>query len=219
MLGARGLVLLFAILASSSPGAVADDGRSPEYFPLHVGNWWAYEEVGDDGTALSRETWTVVAAADGEFHLRSSTKRLDVLGRSGGHRWEGHEFLRATSAGVHKRYPAGGSDAGVEVTVLKEPVESGTRWHDAQGECEASARSRCDGPRGELADCAVTVCRLGNPTATIVTSTYARGVGMVRQEVEVVQFLPALEGVSLSCDTAKGSRSALRLTAFHVVPQ
>jgi len=208
-----------ALLCAAATRAPAEG--YPHHFPLHAGNWWAYEEVGDDGTALSREIWTVVDAAGGEFHLRSATKRLDVLGRSGGHRWEGHEFLRATSAGVHKRYPAGGRDAGVEVTLLEEPVVSGTRWHDAQGECEASARSRCDGPRGELADCAITVCRLGNPTATIVTSTYARGVGMVRQEVEVVQFLAALQGASamLPCDTAKGGRSVLRLTAFHVVPR
>jgi hypothetical protein len=52
----------------------------------------------------------------------------------------------------------------------------------------------------------------------MVTSTYARGVGMVRQEIDVVQFFPALHGsgVLLPCDSAKGGHSVLRLTAFHV---
>ena len=57
----------------------------------------------------------------GEFHLRSFTKRLDMLGHTG-HRWEGHEFLRATAAELSKRYPAKGRDAEFEVTLLKEPV-------------------------------------------------------------------------------------------------
>ena len=203
-------LLLLCLAAARAPAA-----SERSYFPLQVGNWWAYEEVGDDGSPLSRETWTVLGAAGDEFHLRSATKRLDVLAWSGGHRSEGHEYLRATSSGVRKRYPAE-RDAGAEVTVLREPVASGTRWHDAQGDCEATVRPRCDGPRGELHDCATIVCRLGTPTATIITSTYARGVGMVRQEVEVVQFLPGLQDVVLPCDTAKGGHSVLRLTAFHV---
>jgi hypothetical protein len=209
---------LLLVGGASLATAAGDAG----YFPLRAGNWWAYEEVDEDGTPLSRETWTVLGAAGDEFHLRASTKRLDVLGRSGGHRWEGHEYLRATSAGIRKRYPAG-RDAEVEVMLLKEPVASGTRWHDAQGDCEATAGGRCEGPRGELPGCVLVVCRLGTPTATIVTSTYARGVGMVRQEVEVVQFLPAFQGAGvgalLPCDTAKGGHSVLRLTGFHVAPR
>jgi hypothetical protein len=203
-------------------GAIRAAAGDASYFPLHPGNWWAYEEVDDEGGPLSRETWTVVAADGGEYHLRASTKRLDVLGRSGAHRWEGHEYLRPTAAGVRKRYPAD-RDGEVDVMLLKEPVGSGTRWHDAQGDCEATARGRCAGPRGEVPDCAIVVCRLGTPTATVVTSTYARGVGMVRQEVEVVQFLPGLQGggvgAVLPCDAAKGGHSLLRLTGFHVAPR
>jgi hypothetical protein len=216
-----GRALAAALLLLSGSGTAALAGGA-SYFPLRAGNWWAYEEIDEGGAPLSRETWTVVGAAGGEFHLRASTKRLDGLARSGGRRWEGHEYLRATAAGVRKRYPAG-RDGEVDVMLLKEPVVSGTHWHDAQGDCEASARARCDGPRGALRDCAIVVCRLGTPTATIVTSTYARGVGMVRQEVEVVQFLPGLQGAGvgglLPCDTAKGGHSLLRLTGFHVAPR
>jgi hypothetical protein len=214
----RSAVLGLLVATSVSAGA------QTVYFPLRAGNWWAYEELADDGTPLSRETWTVLdtAPADrsGEYHVRSYTKRLDVLGHRG-HRWEGHEFLQATAAGLHKRYPAHGRDGELEVTLLKEPVDSGTRWHDAQGDCEVISRGPCAGPRGDVPDCAMTVCRLGRPTATVVTSTYARGIGMVRQEVEVVQFLPALHGtgaVPLPYDSAKGGHSVLRLIAFHVAP-
>src|SRR5262245_62806909 len=101
---------LAALLVLASV-ARAGDGETRAYFPLHVGDWWAYVEQDEDGTTLARETWSVLPGtgegASAEFHLRSSTKRLDDLGRAGGHRWEGHEFLRRTSAGLEKRYPAG----------------------------------------------------------------------------------------------------------------
>jgi hypothetical protein len=219
MLGpaAAGIALLVA-----SASATAADGN---YFPLQAGNWWSYEELDDEGRPLSRETWTVLDTTPGdragEFHLRSFTKRLDMLGHTG-HRWEGHEFLRTTAVGLYKRYPAKGHDAEFEVTLLKEPIAAGTRWHDAQGDCEVISRGVCTGPRGELPDCAIIACRLGRPTATVVTSTYGRDVGMVRQELDVVQFMlgfHAAEPVPLPCDSARGGHSTLRLTAFHVAPR
>jgi hypothetical protein len=214
----RALAVALVLVAA----ARASGGNPPSYFPLRVGNWWAYEELDDDGGALSRETWTVVARTPSdradEFHVRSTTKRFDVLGRSGGRRWDGDEYLRATPAGVRKRYPAG-RDAELDVLLLAEPLAAGTHWRDAQGECELAVRETCTGPAGDVPDCAVVECRLGHPAATIVTSTYARGVGMVRQDIAVVQFLPALHGaapVLLPCDSAQGGHSVLRLTAFHV---
>jgi len=213
---------LAVALVLAAAARVSADGSSSSYFPLRVGNWWAYEELDDDGGRLSRETWTVVGGtpADraGEFRVRSATKRFDVLGQTGGRRWEGEEYLRATPAGVRKRYPAG-RDAELDVLLLAEPLASGTHWRDGQGECEITVRETCAGPAGDVPDCAEVSCRLGHPTATIVTSTYARGVGMVRQEIAVVQFLPALHGaapVLLPCDSAQGGHSVLRLTAFHV---
>jgi hypothetical protein len=192
----RGTVVVLLLAAVTAP-AGAGEAESRAYFPLGVGNWWQYEELDDDGATLSRETWTVVARtpADraGEFHLRSSTKRFDVLGQTGGRRWTGDEYLSRSDGGLRKRFPAG-RDAETEVVLLKEPLAAGTRWHDAQGDCEVASRGACTGPRGTLPDCAVVVCRLGSPTATVVTSTYARGVGMVRQEIQVVQFLPAMHG-------------------------
>jgi hypothetical protein len=219
MLGrAAAAASILLLVASASPIAAADGS----YFPLRAGNWWSYEELDDDGRPLSRETWTVLDAtpADrtGEFHLRSFTKRLDMLGHMG-RRWEGHEFLRTTDLGLHKRYPASGRDKEFEVTLLREPVAAGTRWHDAQGDCEVISLGGCTGPRGELPDCAIIACRLGRPTATVVTSTYARGIGMVRQELDVVQFVAGFHAagpVPLPCDGAKGGHSTLRLTAFHV---
>ena len=214
----RALAVALVLVAA----ARASGGNPSSYFPLRVGNWWAYEELDDEGGMLSRETWTVVARTPAdradEFHVRSATKRFDVLGRTGGRRWDGDEYLRTTPAGVRKRYPAG-RDAELDVLLLADPLASGTRWHDGQGECELTVRDTCAGPAGDLPDCAVVSCRLGHPTATIVTSTYARDVGMVRQEIAVVQFLPALHGaapVLLPCDSAQGGHSVLRLTAFHV---
>ena len=211
-----GRVIPFLLLAAVA--SAADDGTAA-YFPLRVGNWWAYEEQGDDGTTLARETWSVLpgpSTVPDEFHLRSSTKRLDGLGH-GGHRWEGHEFLRRTGSGLEKRYPAG-REGETLVVLLKEPLRSGTCWHDAQGDCELSARGPCTGPHGELPDCAVVVCRLGQPAATVVTSTYARDVGMVRQEIQVVQFVPSLHGSGavFPSDDVQGGHSLLRLIAFHV---
>jgi len=216
--GVRSVLLVLVLLA---PAARADDDGTRAYFPLHVGNWWAYEEEGDDGKTLAREMWSVLAAtpeeASDEFHLRSSTKRLDGLARAGGHRWNGDEYLRRTDAGLVKRYPAG-RDGTTLVLLLKDPLRAGTRWHDSQGNCAITARGPCVGPHGDLPDCAVVVCRLGDPTATVVTSTYARDVGMVRQEIEVVQFVPSLHGSGavFPSATTQGGHSLLRLTAFHV---
>jgi len=219
MLGRAAASVVLLVVSVSAAGAAEGS-----YFPLRAGNWWSYEELDDEGRPLSRETWIVLDAAPpdraDEFHLRSLTKRLDMLGHTG-HRWEGHEFLRPTAVGLQKRYPPRGRDSEIEVTLLKEPVAAGTHWHDALGVCEVLSFMGCAGPRGELPDCAVIACRLGRPTATVVTSTYARGVGMVQQELEVVQFVPGLYSsgpVPLPCDGAKGGHSTLRLTAFHVAP-
>ncbi len=216
------VLLAIVVCAARSALAAPDDARA--YFPLEAGNWWAYEELDEKGSALSRETWTLArdagSARPGELVLHAATKRLDVLPSVGGHRFEGHEYLRVSAAGVHKRYPAG-RDAETEVLLVKEPVASGTRWHDAQGDCEVTARGPCVGPRGELPDCAVVVCRLGDPTVTVVTSTYARGVGMVRQEILVLQLMPSFQGGGglIPGDSAKGGHSLLRLTDFHVAPR
>jgi hypothetical protein len=219
----RTLLAMVVLCAAQSALAVEDDARA--YFPLDAGNWWAYEELDEDGTALSRETWTLTAdpgsARPGELVLRAATKRLDVLARVGGHRFEGREYLRGSAVGIYKRYPPG-RDAETEVLLVKEPVASGTRWHDAQGDCEVTSQGPCAGPRGELPDCAIVVCRLGDPTVTVVRSTYARGVGMVRQEVEVLQIVPSFPGgssVPLPSDGTQGGHSLLRLTAFHVAPR
>jgi hypothetical protein len=215
--GVRSGLLVLVLL--TTPARADDETRA--YFPLHVGNWWAYEEQDDDGKTLAREMWSVLAAtpaeASVEFHLRSSTKRLDGLVRAGGHRWNGDEYLRRTDAGLVKRYPTG-RDGATLVLLLKEPLRAGTRWHDSQGDCAITARGACAGPRGELPDCAVVVCRLGDPTATVVTSTYARDVGMVRQEIEVMQFVSSLHGSAavFPSTTTQGGHSLLRLTAFHV---
>ena len=214
----RSGLLVVVLLAAA---ARAEDDETRAYFPLGVGNWWAYEEQGDDGKTLAREMWSVLAATpegtSDEFHLRSSTKRLDGLVRIGGHRWNGDEYLRRTDAGLVKRYPTG-RDGATLVLLLKEPLRAGTRWHDSQGDCAITLRGPCAGPRGELPDCAVVVCRLGDPTATVVTSTYARDVGMVRQEIEVVQFVPSLHGSAavFPSATTQGGHSLLRHTACHV---
>jgi hypothetical protein len=214
----RALLVLLLV-----PALAAADG-APAYFPLEVGNWWAYEELDEDGTRLSRETWAIVGEAHGErrpdeFLLQSSTKRLDLLGRRRGRRWHGREYLRRTAVGVEKRYPAE-RDVEIAVLLVKEPVASGTSWHDAQGDCEVRSCGPCRGPRGDVPECATVVCRLGEPTVTIVTSTYARGIGMVRQEIDVLQLLPGLRdagSVSLPSDGVKGGHSLMRLTAFHVM--
>jgi hypothetical protein len=204
------------LVVLGQPLALAGD--APTYFPLRLGNWWAYEEQGQDGATLSRETWTVVEVANerGEFHLRSVAKRLDGLGRR--QRWESHEYLRDAADGLHKRYPSS-RDADVEMVLLKATDASGARWRDAQGECEVKSRAvACVGPRGELPDCMIVVCRQGSPIATIVTSVYGRDVGMVRQEVELVQFMPNFESgaAMLPEEGGKSARSVLRLTSYSV---
>ena len=107
--------------------------------------------------------------------------------------------------------------------LFTEPARFGAHWRDAQGECEVAIEGQpCRGPGGELPQCLTTVCRLGTPAATVVTSTYARGVGMVRQEVELLNLLPGFEGaagVPVPSQPTKGGRSVLRLTEYFVGPR
>src|SRR5262245_44413290 len=149
--------------------------------------------------------WTVVAAEPGdragEFHLRSLSKRLDALGEQR-RRWEGHEYLRAAPDGVRKRYPGGGD---MDILLFADPGGTGARWRATQGECEVAARGApCPGPRGNVSDCLVVVCRLGRPATTVVTSTYARGVGMVRQEIDLVPIVPAIDAAGGLMPTEAG---------------
>jgi hypothetical protein len=206
---------ILLLLATFGAPARASD---PDYFPLRIGNWWAYEEVDPQGVRVSRETWAILPSdaggQPGEFHLRSHSKRLDPL-RGRGNRFEAHEYLRTSAGGLHKRYPRG-RDVAHEVMLLKQPFAPGSRWHDAQGDCELVSHGRpCAGPKGELPDCAVVVCTLGSPAATVVTSIYAEGVGMVRQDLDVVQLIPG-GALGLSCDDARSGHSVLRLTSYHV---
>src|SRR6185436_794345 len=82
----RGVACLTLALSTSLH---AGELASAPYFPLRVGNWWAYAERSEEGSILSRETWSLVEGDAGEFHLRSFTKRLDALGRTR-NRFEGH---------------------------------------------------------------------------------------------------------------------------------
>jgi hypothetical protein len=213
--------LAVVVLALALPAIVRAEGLvSSAYFPLRVGNWWVYEEQDAAGNALSRETWTVVEAdarsRAGEYLLRSLTKRLDALGHRR-HRFEGHEYLRAAPDGLRKRYPAG-LDAELEVLLVKEPPSAGLTWRDAQGRCTVTGeREPCAGPDGPLAGCLVIVCTLGEPPLTIVTSTYAREIGMVRQDVDVLQLLPGNGPAALLPSEARGDgHSVLRLIRFNV---
>ena len=217
------LALVVTALAGMPPRAGADDGAA-SYFPLHAGSWWAYEERGQCGQRLAREIWTMdvrdVRYA-GEVHVRASMKRLDTEGGELKRRWEVHEFLRVSADGVRKRYP--GRDAETEILLVKEPARPGTHWRDAQGRCEVTAQGTpCQGPPGPVADCLVVVCRLGEPTATIVTSVYARGIGMVRQEIEVLQLGPTFaggpHGEIIGPEPMRGGRSVLELVRYHVGP-
>jgi hypothetical protein len=199
-------------------GAVADEVGA--YFPLRVGNSWIYEERDRSDIALSRETWRLVATQSdgqaGEFHLEARIRRLDALGDAD-RPWEGHEYLRLAGDGLHKRFP-GGRHAEIDVLLVKHPARSGTRWRDAQGLCEITDEARCSGPDDDLLECVVIVCRLGEPLATVVTSTYARGIGMVLQEIDIAQLVPRLPGADffLPANPVGGGHSVLRLVAFDV---
>jgi hypothetical protein len=214
--------LVGVVLLAASGASRAEDASAPAYFPLRSGSWWAYEEQDEEGRRLARETWTLGPSGPdghaGELRLRSLTKRVDALHHMQ-RRWEGHEYLRVAPDGVRKRYPGAGA-AEVDILLVKEPPHDGARWSDSQGDCEvARARTPCAGPDGELPECVVVVCRLGHPVATIVTSTYARGVGMVRQELELIQLMPSFEGgpgLPIPGEGTKAGRSVLRLVDYHL---
>jgi hypothetical protein len=198
----RGAVLGAALAGACWP-AGADDSTAADYFPLRPGSWWAYEERDDRGRRLARETWTLDqrASIGGELRLRTASKRLDVR-ESVRRRLEAHEYLRLAADGVRKRFPAVAGSV-VDVLLVKHPTLAATTWRDAQGICEVAARgAACEGPRGPLGDCL--------------------GVGMVRQEIELLPLFPGIGGVDEGGVVAQGvvggGRSRLELVGYHVAP-
>lgn len=219
MIRALGLVAILTIATGARPGH-ADDLDAGSYFPLRVGNWWVYEELDDDGSVLSRETWNLVdrgGARPREFHLRLTEKRLDAL-RGIREPLVSHEYLRVTDTGLRKRYPAGREDE-LDVLLLKSSPDYGTRWFDEQGRCEVVSAGRpCRGPRDTHPDCIVVTCQKGDPVTTLVTSIYARGVGMVAQELEMFRLISPAGPFEVGPTLLQG-KSKLRLTNFHVPVQ
>src|SRR5262249_6813086 len=120
--------------------------------------------------------------------------------------------------GVRKRFR--GRSLAYDVLLLKQPARFGTRWHDAQGSCQVTAEEEhCDGPTGNVDDCLEVVCRLGRGQTLVITSTYARGVGMVRQRLDLVRFLPVTSAGRYPTlpDEVVDVHSVLRLAAYRVV--
>jgi hypothetical protein len=107
--------LLLAATASS-----AGDKKTPDYYPLQVGNSWSFRvKVGDqEGVVVSR-----VARIDKD----ADGKPLAVLEAESNGKVVASEHLRQTADGIF-RYRNNGVEISPPLCLLKFPVKSGDKW-------------------------------------------------------------------------------------------
>jgi hypothetical protein len=199
--------VLFLVSATFSNAVVPDkpdkdaqEAKTPNYYPMQVGNQWNYriEAGGKSAESISKiakiETIDDVPLARLEAYIGEELKAT--------------EHLRQTDKGVF-RYRNNGQEISPPICLLKYPVKSGAKWH---GEiivgketgkyfCEATEES-IDVAAGKFKTMRVSV-RLESGGKTVNTSYwFVKDVGFVRQTVdagnlnivmELEKFEPAKE--------------------------
>lgn len=165
-------------------GEVAEDlsnlTPASHYYPLGVGSRWSYS-VTDRSEPVAIE---LVALQEG-FHVDQSGQKL-----------------ASDEMGIHdgRRY------------LLQNPVRTGTKWHNVVSATATehyrivSAKAPCEVPAGSFDDCARVESRqrVDDHVTLVNTMTFARGVGLVRVQVEA------------ETPTGKVPQSSLELADFEL---
>ncbi len=199
--------------AVSAPSATGRGGL----LPLTVGRWWAYEERTAGGAVSAVERWQVRSEHAGRVVLRTRQARHDgrfdddgvpereLIAR------EEHFEVRADGLVRSREGPSS-----AEIYVLPTPIESGSVWEDAGGSCRITALDasvRADGRF--FAPCTQVACVQGDTLS--VLSSYAPGVGLVRQDLwfgGLGPFEMTGEGVGGAQRAERTAAATLVLTAW-----
>ncbi|MCC7194934.1 MAG: DUF3179 domain-containing protein [Gemmatimonadaceae bacterium] len=175
--------------ASDPPSARHTPPRStrdaPEILPLAVGKWWLYEERVASGDLVATERWKVRARHADAFVLTTRQHRIDGMHASGDGADDDdvvavEEQLTIRSDGIVRRFAD--STLAPPMYLLPTPVELDRSWADRGGHCQVTANDAVVRAADHTFEsCVQVTCRQGE-TIRIVSS-YAGGVGLVRQDL------------------------------------
>lgn len=177
---------VYRLPAQSAPqpkvGAVREPPL-PQYFPLAPGNTWLFEQRALlNGTVEATEEWAVTEQNDEGFILTATYRPSEVSGTVGeAKEVVTREQLSFQKDGLWKVFQGSVASEGA-VFVLKLPLQVGTSWQEKRGTYTITATGRqAELSSGTFTDCVEVTFRDHDGVFT-VTSLYAPGVGMVRQE-------------------------------------
>jgi hypothetical protein len=153
------------------------------YFPLVLGNVWVFEQRSPlNGQVEAAEEWTITEQNGERFVLTNTYRPAEVSGAIGeAEQVITKEYLSLRAEGIWKAFqPSPTMDDAV--FVLKLPLQLGTSWQDKQGTYTITRTGlQVELSSGNFKDC-VEVTFKDHEGVFTITSLYAPGVGMVRQE-------------------------------------
>lgn len=170
-------------LSEQTQGGAVRKPPLPAYFPLAPGNTWLFEQRALlNGTVEATEEWTVAEQDEEGFILTATYRPTEVSGTVGeAKEVVTREHLSFKKEGIWKAFRAPSTSEGA-VFVLKLPLQVGTSWQEKRGTYTITATGRQVELSGKtFKDCVEVTFRDHDGVFTI-TSLYAPGVGMVRQE-------------------------------------
>lgn len=151
--------------------------------PLATGKWWVYEERVASGEVAATERWKVRARRGNGYVLTTRQRRTDNMHAS----WDvtrddptfAEERLEIRPDGVVRTFPGAATSP---MYLLHTPIEIDRSWSDAGGHCGITAVDASVRAAGRaFTPCVQVTCEQGQ-TVRIVSS-YAPGVGLVRQDL------------------------------------
>lgn len=165
--------------AADAPHATGRDGL----FPLTVGHWWVYEERSASGEVSAVERWQVRAERAGRVVLRTRQTRhdgrFDNEGTPRRELIEREEHFEIRSDGIVRSRDG---PSGAASYLIHAPIESGGTWEDAGGRCRIVAVDASVRASGRWFEpCTQVACVQGGTLS--VRSSYAPGIGLVRQDL------------------------------------
>lgn len=197
----KSLLLIMALTAiwllvgcsNNKDGSSQDNGQSPpkneeqnsnikesdlklsDFFPLELGYTWEYEGEGNEYASFNRK---VVFSNNNLHQIREDnggTVAASVYNVSSSEITR--VFFISESYGEENYL---NSQPNEDITILKAPLEEGTKWEEEYGTLEiGSINETVSTPAGDFSDCIKVIITSEN---SIVNEYYKEGIGMVKRE-------------------------------------
>jgi hypothetical protein len=216
-----GAVLLPALLVGHGSAVYAGKKTAADFFPMSASAGWVYQEV-CAGQVVATETWRVRSGNNGIYRIEVQTLRRDSLAKrdAKGQRVAAisEEYVIVDAAGVARTQGLGAPEQ--SDYVIRNPIAVGTAWGDERNRCRITSIDMTDDLSGSTyRGCVEVTCETGRPAQVQVVSHFARGIGLVSQQVKATMDMLGEGAVGTHVDgLEEGSgkvESLLVLQAAH----